>query len=119
MLAYEPHKKVNKEEIVKLYEKGLTGEEIARTLQIPWSRVWPIVKKLKREEKTINHILELQEESTSDNEQDDWKEARELLQKRQKPIYSRTGMEKDRQAQRKELLAKQRRLEMARKLGLI
>ncbi len=53
------------------------------------------------------------------NELDDWKEARELLRKRQRPIYSRSGMEKDRQAQKKELLAKQRRLEMARKLGLI
>jgi len=27
MLAYEPDKKVNKEEILKLYEKGLTGED--------------------------------------------------------------------------------------------
>ena len=53
------------------------------------------------------------------NESDDWKEARELLQKRQKPIYSKTGMVKDREAQKKELLAKQRRLEMARKLGRI
>ena len=69
--------------------------------------------------RTINHILELQEESTSDNESDDWKEARELLQKRQRPIYSKTGMAKEREAQRKELLAKQRRLEMARKLGFI
>lgn len=69
--------------------------------------------------KTINHILELQEESTSDNEPDDWKEARELLRKRQKPIHSKSGMAKEREAQRKELLAKQRRLEMARKLRLI
>ena len=69
--------------------------------------------------RTINHILELQEESTSDNETDDWKAARELFRKRQKPIHSKTGMVKDREAQRKELLAKQRRLEMAKKLGLI
>ncbi len=52
-------------------------------------------------------------------DQDGWKKARELLQKRQKPIYSKTGMVKDREAQKKELLAKQRRLEMAKKLGLI
>ena len=51
MLAYEPDKKVKKEEILELYQKGLTGEEIARTLRIPWSRVWSVVKKLKREEK--------------------------------------------------------------------
>ena len=69
--------------------------------------------------RTINHILELQEESTSDNESDDWKEARECLQKRQKPIYSKTWIVKEREAQKKELLAKQRRLEMAKKLGLI
>jgi len=52
-------------------------------------------------------------------DQDDWKEDRACLQKRQKPIYSRTGMAKDREAQKKELLAKQRRLAMARKLGRI
>ncbi len=69
--------------------------------------------------RTINHILELQEESTSDNESDDWKEARECLQKRQQPVLCKTGMAKDREAQRKELLAKKRRLEMAKKLGLI
>lgn len=69
--------------------------------------------------RTINHILELQEESTSDNESDDWKEARECLQKRQQPVLCKTGMVKDREAQKKELLAKQRRLEMAKKLGLI
>lgn len=69
--------------------------------------------------RTINHILELQEESTSDNKPDNWKEARELLQKRQQPVLCKTGMAKEREAQRKELLAKQRRLEMARKLGLI
>jgi len=52
-------------------------------------------------------------------DQDGWKESRELLQKRQKPIYSKTGMVKEREAQKKKLLAKQRRLEMAKKLGLI
>ncbi len=69
--------------------------------------------------RTINHILTIQEESTSDNEQDDWKEARELLQKRQNPVLCKTGMAKDREAQKKELLTKQRRLEMARKIGFI
>ncbi len=49
MLAYEPDKKVNKEEILKLYEEGLTGEEIARTLRIPWSKVWPVIRRLKNE----------------------------------------------------------------------
>lgn len=68
--------------------------------------------------RTINRLLELQEESTN-NESDDWKEARECFQKRQKPIHSKTGIVKEREAQRKELLAKQRRLEMAKKLGLI
>ena len=68
--------------------------------------------------RTGNYLLELQEESTN-NKSDDWKEARECLQKRQQPVLCKTGMAKDREAQRKELLAKQRRLEMARKLGLI
>jgi len=52
-------------------------------------------------------------------DQDDWQAARECLQKRQQPVLCKTGMAKAREAQRKELLAKQRRLEMVRKLGLI
>ncbi len=48
MLNYESENKVNKKEILELYEKGLSGEEIARTLRVPWSRVYRVVKKLKR-----------------------------------------------------------------------
>ena len=51
MLTYDNENKVNKEDILKLHQEGFTGEEIARTLRIPWSRVWSVVKKFKREEK--------------------------------------------------------------------
>jgi len=48
MLNYEPDKKVTKEDILKLHQEGFTGEEIARTLRIPWSKVWPVIRRFKK-----------------------------------------------------------------------
>ena len=51
MLAtYEPEQKVNKEEILGLYQKGLSGEEIARTLRVPWAKIWPVIRRLKKKD---------------------------------------------------------------------
>lgn len=54
MLAYESEQTVNKEEIIKLYKQGLNAEEIARTLQLTWARVYPIVKRLKKRNEKNN-----------------------------------------------------------------
>ena len=49
MLSYDNENKVDKEEVIKLYQKGLNAESIARTLRSPWAKVWPVIRRLKNE----------------------------------------------------------------------